>query len=489
LALAIFYALLLLRIPLESIERVSVNSWSPFEFTTLLNVAAALALWTLVALLIQPAFARGDGKNGSAQPSSLGGLLLSKAIFVLVFVQLPVFLAQALILERFHISPLGILPAMLTKQALFAVFLVLPAMALAAGATSLKWYFGGLTLLAIATLAASLLATGERILAFESGGYGWVRIPIVALPLAVFSIAVIAVQCRRGSTWQVLALLVLGTGLTLAATFYFPPSAAAAIDKALRPDRLNADSVQIAFVADPSRLPLELAIERSPRGNAAAGLGPQSDSPAVLAFTAAHLLPGAWIHLDSVFLGESGLASGQTNYSARPLSGREREAGPDGTATFFLLIDGAAPTRLGAGPKSLRAALAVTVSEQAELSPIPLTEGFIGLPGIGSCVLLTGNRWACLSPYHGPALVASAADAAPESVEPVWTEVFPLREAGIPISTTIGFEPLEIVPVAMTARRLRFRAQWAAATIQRTVELGAIDLRAYRHDLPTAPDR
>ena len=133
-------------------------------------------------------------------------------------------------------------------------------------------------------------------------------------------------------------------------------------------------------------------------------------------------------------------------------------------------------------PEPLSTSIAFALSDRASLPPQLLPDGFVGLHDIGTCAAVSGAKWVCFSPYHNAALLASAEHSEP--VEPyLLTEVFPLRDARIPISTTIGFGPLEFAPVPLSAERPQFHAQWNAAEVQRTVDLRGVDLARYTQEI------
>ncbi len=83
-------------------------------------------------------------------------LVASKALFVVVFISVPVFLCQCATLAAHGLSPLDWLTALLWRQVFFFVFYVMPAAALAAVTESLGQVF----LAAVPTFL--ILALGTR---------------------------------------------------------------------------------------------------------------------------------------------------------------------------------------------------------------------------------------------------------------------------------------------------------------------------------------
>ena len=483
-ALAIFYGLLLLLVPLQAVEGAATGAGSTLAYVVIWNTVTVLALWTLVALLIQQESLRGDRRYWLTRPYAWRELLLAKLIFVLLLVQFPVFLVQSMVLEEFYISPLDFLPALATKQELFVTFLILPAVAIASRTANLRLFFGQLSLIGLATLVAAQLASGGYGIDMFSEGAGWARTAAIGLCLALFSMAIILVQYRRGPPRPALVLFVSATVVTLAAAFFVPHSALAAVDSYFRPDRMNTRSVQVAFLADPSRVVPPDAILQLFRSATEPDPGPISQSTVVLPFVATHLPPGVWFHLTSAGFLKSKDGEIQRWLGAEILSGATQRVGRDGAVTFYLGLNNDDFPRTLDRPVSLEADFGISLSQDAGLSTLPLADGFVKFSGIGTCARLGPERWACFSPYHGPALLASVPVAAPHPITFLWSEVFPLRESRMPTTTKIGLAPLEFAAVIPRGKHPDFLAVWPAADLKRRIRLGSIELNAYRHDIP-----
>ena len=101
------------------------------SFINLLYLLLPLSCWLLVIALIHEETPIGHNQYWLTRPFTWTDLLAAKALFLLAFVNLPVFLCQAAVLAWNGFSPADHLTDLLAKQVFFSALLVLPAAALA----------------------------------------------------------------------------------------------------------------------------------------------------------------------------------------------------------------------------------------------------------------------------------------------------------------------------------------------------------------------
>jgi hypothetical protein len=88
-------------------------------------------LWIIVALLVREERPVGDRQYWLARPITWRQILISKALFVFVFIVVPLFVGHVAVLYRLGFHVTDVLPDLLMKEALFAAYTVIPAAALA----------------------------------------------------------------------------------------------------------------------------------------------------------------------------------------------------------------------------------------------------------------------------------------------------------------------------------------------------------------------
>ena len=217
LVLNLVLALVLTQTWAESLDRPSAGE-------VIIDNAAQLLLvfaWcVLIGRVVQGHAVAGKAPYWLTRPHARSVLLASKLAFVLLFVHLPLFLSQLLIVTGSGV-PLSF-AQMLVDQAVLAICVSLPAMALAALTTSFsRFVFGGVAVVAVATLLVSALTTRfpiYRIGNFPSDIGSLAFLAVVLAILASIAGAALVFQYRRRATLRIavssiVAVSLLGLGL------------------------------------------------------------------------------------------------------------------------------------------------------------------------------------------------------------------------------------------------------------------------------------
>ena len=197
-----------------------------------LNVLLPFAWSYLISLLILQDPLVGDREFWPTLPCRRPVMLGAKALFLLAFIHLPYFLAQAAILWARGFSPFAYLPHLLWKQCLLLAVLTLPAVAVAALVENVVQFL----LIAVLTCAAVVLVN-----AYSGRAYLAIGVPadatgnLIALFLAssgAFAIMLLQYGWRRTalSRWLAIAAAVGASALciwlsraSVAAAFSPPP--------------------------------------------------------------------------------------------------------------------------------------------------------------------------------------------------------------------------------------------------------------------------
>src|SRR5436190_11402996 len=132
--IAIFWALLFLAALLD--PTYTHRRSSPPE--QLLWVVLPLACWNLVIAAIHEEPLLGDRVFWLTRPYTKVGLAAAQGLFIVVFVNLPVFATHIAIFGGMGMQPFGHWSALLWRQAFLTSFLILPAAALAAVTSNLR---------------------------------------------------------------------------------------------------------------------------------------------------------------------------------------------------------------------------------------------------------------------------------------------------------------------------------------------------------------
>jgi hypothetical protein len=208
---------------------------------------AVLACWVLVVSLIQEERLIGHEQYWLTRPYSRRDLIAAKALFLLAFVNLPLFVCQFASVAQAGLSPWHWLPALLWRQVFFSIFCILPAVALGA----VTRHFGQVALAAIGAFV--LLRAGTEGLVGNGyadwGGYDWIRTCGAALVLAGGMAAAIALQYTRRRTALSRGIVAATLALT-ALTAYAPfVGAAFAIQALFSRQAIPASTLRISYDA------------------------------------------------------------------------------------------------------------------------------------------------------------------------------------------------------------------------------------------------
>jgi len=124
---------------------------------TMVLILLPLSWWTLIARVIHGETLPGDRQFWITRPYSWKSLLGAKALFILAFINLPMFLADIAIVRAYGLHPLGAeLPGLLWSQVLLTIVFVLPVAALSA-------LTGGFVQLILAILAPCVIGLAVAI--------------------------------------------------------------------------------------------------------------------------------------------------------------------------------------------------------------------------------------------------------------------------------------------------------------------------------------
>jgi hypothetical protein len=191
-------------------EAASPRRLDLYQAAWFCEILLLLAAWYLAVMVVHQEAVPGGRQYWLTRPISWQGLLLAKAIFVMVFFQLPVLASNLAGLLANGLSPLAYVAPLLVKQGFLTAFLVLPAMALAAVTRNL----GQFVIWVFAAFAVVLLI-GFGVPGTSLGGFFWIiqSAAAVASLVAVTGLLLWQYARRRTVASQIILAIILAAGV------------------------------------------------------------------------------------------------------------------------------------------------------------------------------------------------------------------------------------------------------------------------------------
>ncbi len=212
------------------------TSFFPDDFGVALMLP--IAGWVLIARLIHAEALPGTRQFWLTRPYSRGSLLAAKILFLLIFINLPKLVADAMIVHRFGYSLSAALPGLLWSQVLLFGLFILPLAALATLTSSTaQLVFSTLFLLLVMIFGSG----------FAFGPMDWVVHSYTAASLALAAALIVILQYslrRTGMarfTGVVLWLVVIVGG------FFIPLSTVAGLQARLSKQHTDPTRVRVAL--------------------------------------------------------------------------------------------------------------------------------------------------------------------------------------------------------------------------------------------------
>jgi len=430
------------------------------------QLLAPLACWVLAVTLIHEERLIGDEQYWLTRPYSWKDLVAAKALFLVVFVNVPLFVCQCAALAMVGLSPLEWLPALLWRQVFFSAFCILPAVAFGAITGNLgQVVLSGIVIYMLVDVGASLI-TGKH--SPDWGGLDWIRNCGAAFVMAGGMAAAIVLQYTRRRT--ALARIIVAATLTLAFAAAIAPvwGGAFAIQKLFSREAAGPQVARVAF-------------DESRAGAHPMQYGRSSNDPdgvrLEIPLRVENVPPGARMSANWTSVGVEGpngvWRSGWLAFQALHKA--------HGEAWFTVYVDPEFYARNQDAPVRLWGVMDLTLYRRAG-SVKTLEKGEVAVPGAGLCTfapwlndtgqgLVRQTRAACYAP------VQKVAIALPDSDDDIWIGC----PACAPIPTSTGFRPFESGSswnLNLQVSSLEFYRP--VAHMQRSFEARGLHMREYR---------
>jgi hypothetical protein len=373
----------------------------PFTFEILLLIAGAY----LAVMTMHQEALPGDRQYWLTRPISRGSLWFAKAIFVVVFFNLPVFAGNLAAIVANGLSPASYLLPVIAKQLFLTAFLILPALALASITRDLTQFVIGLFAV-FALVLAPALAFSDFPASTNWGGFSWIRSSVVAMIAMSASAAVLTVQYRQRRTLVSRAIAIAGVLVCAAAPGLGLWHAAFQLQRGTPPSALQ--------------LTLDATRDLAP-GRGVLGKAPGSDAYVriVLPVRLSGLPAGTQLLSERIAAqihtaNGSGWSSGWNDAGGTyRLEGEKTLLPQDGPYWQYFYIDHAIYERIKDAPADLRTSSAFTLLSAPTTTRLPTPTRSALVPAFGYCAtgangLGGGNTInsvvvaVCLAPFRLP---------------------------------------------------------------------------------------
>ena len=215
------------------------------EWNVLYRLFLPFGWWYLIAAVIHEEPLPGHRQFWQTRPYAWTSLLGAKLLFIAAFVNLPVFLADCVIISAQGFPARGYLPQLFFRQILLTVLWLLPIAGLAAITNKLSQFI--LALLAIAVLSLILLYQfGMEILIYW-GRAAWIANSLFILILGIAAIVILLLQYAKRRTTLGWGIAICSIVLAVAVPALLPPAAVYAFQLALSKSPTEHSSIHIVF--------------------------------------------------------------------------------------------------------------------------------------------------------------------------------------------------------------------------------------------------
>jgi hypothetical protein len=239
-----------------------VNSKTLTSYLALLLLP--VAWWMLIGRVIHDESLPGDRQFWITRPYSWRSLLSAKLLFILAFVNLPMLIAQMVIVHAYGFSLGAELTGLLWSQLLLTIVFVLPVLAISALTDGFVQLVAGILTPCVIALAFFGLSVNFKpqfmvfgIAGSFANGHDWVRSYLIYLIITVAASAILFWQYSRRRTAVGRCCAVAAWILVLMAFYFVSWKAAIRIDSALNRSQIDLSS---------TRLITDLGTEKSPVG-------------------------------------------------------------------------------------------------------------------------------------------------------------------------------------------------------------------------------
>jgi hypothetical protein len=207
----------------------------------LIDFLMPVAWWYLIVALVHGEALPGDRQFWISRPYRWKSLLAAKVLFIVAFVNLPVAIADSVILPAQGFSVAGHWQGMLWRQVPFTIMLLVPPLALGSLTRNL-----GQVIVAVLLIVLRIVVGSIPFSSLPSGytAVSWTEGVVSTFSLLAVLSAVIVIQYRARRTWLARALF---AGFVLVPALSLPVRWQLAWQARARPPAIDTTAIRIAF--------------------------------------------------------------------------------------------------------------------------------------------------------------------------------------------------------------------------------------------------
>jgi hypothetical protein len=331
----------------------------------ILNLLVGVSWWILITRVVQSESLVGDRQWWITKPYEWGQLLSAKLLFVGAFVVLPIAIAKSAILAEGGFAPFAYVPGLAYGLLLFAVYWILPLLAIAMVTSSFAR--DTLTILGVlvAFIALAAVVAIARIGGFSVWWSQWVPLAIVLSAVCV----AIGLQYARRTTWT--TRIILAAGLVLVSVA----------------NALSGNAALIAWTYPQKEMPLQMTLDAGSRITGYAQWNGRKRMNIAVPVQVSGIAAGTAVNLDAMQVtaeapdGRRWTSGWESLWGAR----YRPNSDPDLTAPLPLQIDRAFYQAEHGNPVTLHVRFAVTELQGAAPIRVAMPTHEFAVPGFGIC--------------------------------------------------------------------------------------------------------
>ena len=417
---------------------------------TMVTFLLPLTWWTLIARAIHDETLPGDKQFWITRPYSWKSLMGAKLLFVLIFVNLPILLADVAIIRAYGLPLRTEMFGLLWSQVLLDIVFVIPIAVLSALTTGFVQLLFAILTPCVVGLGVAIAAP-EMVLGRFSGGPDWVNHYFAFFVVGVAGSAILVWQYSTRRTITGRSLAIASGILALGGMALIPWSAAFKVQSWFSSDSVSRSLVHVDF--DQDKRWLTRAITE-----------PGDRVLIELPFKITGLPPDVIVKPEGFSVGL--LSSDGTKWKAGQLPlGVTSKFG----AEFSLqtTMDGSLFRKIKDQETRINGSLYITVFGNRQKVRVPFGDHLVPVARVGVCSASEGatrqsSFLICTSAFRFPPLLVSYrfTQSTPENAQDVWTSTEPRTISYSPFPAQAGINPISqdftfsSTPVKMSEARI-----------------------------------
>jgi hypothetical protein len=407
-------------------------------------IALVLGWYYLVGLVVFEEPLATEIQFWVTRPYTWTSLLGAKVLFIILFTNLPLLLAQCAVLAATGFAPTPYLPGLLWKQLGLTVVFLLPAFAMASIAIGLVQYTA--FTIAFGLCWAALVVVADAVA--RASDISWAQLSVLGAVMAAAAVTVLLRQYARRTTFASRGILLCAATLMVATGALGRWTPVPALRESIITGSYNTSLITLGFEKSEWTGPPRSAIAEPYASNEI-----RSGEPATIDVSLPIQVSGLSAGLD---LDASGLnvslegPSGQMwRFSGHLLDWNSRAAFVRRDANVFIVrlpVARAFFDEVKSGTVECRMSIDLTLFGDLSATQLPGRGSSVLVPGLGLCLHKARNGLVCNSPLRRPSRivfqVVDPAHCMPDSFLASSRQTWNSGDWNLPFPAEFGFSPL-----------------------------------------------